>query len=420
MCFSRAEMQEATQHQSILITGSSGFLGSQLAYAMAELGHTVYAVDSRQPGKYFSEVLFDYPNIITLKADIANYAELENFFKNFAPADYCYHFASAWSYAIGDANVYQKTNIQGTRNILQLARRQNIKRVFFASTILAVEPVSDELYINEFTPVTHTSAHPYAWAKSASEADIQAFCDWNSANPAVTILRIGGVFSNWCELPPLTWLIDRWTGSDPLGRFIAGKGETGLAYLHRDDFTDMMIKCMLSHDKLPQCGTLLASPSGYTSHNTMYSIIRRSVKRDKAPVHIPVPLAKIGFWGEKYLRTVFATPPPEQSWMFNYIDRPFKVDASETHKILNWKPQPKRQVESCLPSLVQRSKTNTLQWNTIQANRVAVALGVKKDPVAQPNPTLSRYRLFHTVSRLNVHRATRTVIGKFARCLRPG
>ena len=38
-----------------------------------------------------------------------------------------------------------------------------------------------------------------------------------------TVLRIGGAFSDWCELPPLYSLIKGWWGTSPLRRILVGR-----------------------------------------------------------------------------------------------------------------------------------------------------------------------------------------------------
>lgn len=63
------------QKKNILITGASGFLGSQLAINMAKEGHTVYALDIRAPSDNFQKAIKELPNIIPIKADISEFGE---------------------------------------------------------------------------------------------------------------------------------------------------------------------------------------------------------------------------------------------------------------------------------------------------------------------------------------------------------
>lgn len=369
----------------ILITGSSGFLGSQLAVDMAKKGHLVYALDIRAPSANFQRVIKSSANIIPIKVDISNFEALSKAMEHIA-IDYCYHFASVWSYKPGFRELYDRVNVQGTENVLQIASRHKMKRVFFASTVMATSPPASGELLTETSPIDTRLSHPYGWTKAASEQYIKAYCT-NPSNPSVTILRIGAIFSDWCELPPLVWMINRWNTYSLLSRVIAGNGTTGIAYLHRDDFTEMMIQCLASHEKMGHCETLIASPSGATSHNDLYPIIRKALGRSGSPFHVPAFIAKIGMPLERIARKMFGLqPPPEEDWMLDLIDKPFSTDASKTQTLLGWKPT--RSLESCLEAIIKRSQTHKKLFNTIQACRNAGQINASPTRDS-PNPTLS-------------------------------
>ncbi len=96
---------------------------------------------------------------------------------------------------------------------------------------------------------------PYAKSKSAGEAMVR---DASARLPGL-VLRIGGAFSEWCELPPLASLIGLWAGSSPFGRLLAGQGMTGIPYIHRDNVVRIVRACIEAHETLGSYEVFLAS-----------------------------------------------------------------------------------------------------------------------------------------------------------------
>lgn len=383
-----------TERRSILITGSSGFLGSQLAFNLAEQGHIVYAVDSRVPASNFQKILKSFPNIIYIKSDVSNYVQFSESIKD-VEIDFIYHFAAVWGYGqLGD-EIYERINVQGTRNILQLAIVHSVKRIFFASSLAVFNPSKQGAVITEQSPIDDYTMHPYGKSKACSEREIKLFCDTNPSGPDVTVVRLAGIFSDWCELPPLAWMIARWDTIGPMGRIIAGAGNTGMPYLHRDDFTALMIKCMEAHQKMKHCETLIASPSRVTTHNDMFPVIRRVLGRSGSPIYIPRSIVKIGMYAERIARMlVRLQPPPEEPWMLAFLDKPICSDSSITQEKLGWKPTPSLSIENCLEDITKLSLTQKEKWNAIHLARDSgqiKAAGFKSS--ISPNPTLSMSKI---------------------------
>jgi len=115
------------QYKKVFVTGSSGFLGSHVADVLEEQGYKVVLFDT-VTSKYKSK---------TQKEIIGNIMNPGDIEKAISGCDAIYHFAaqadidSATSGPMHTIN----TNIMGTQNILEVARKNNIKRILFASTI---------------------------------------------------------------------------------------------------------------------------------------------------------------------------------------------------------------------------------------------------------------------------------------------
>ncbi|MCK9225787.1 MAG: SDR family oxidoreductase [Candidatus Muirbacterium halophilum] len=112
----------------ILITGGAGFLGSYLCEYFIKLGHFVICVDNFISGDFLNiSHLMDNARFSFIEADICNNLDVE--------CDYIFNLACPASPVIYQNNpIFTfKTNVFGSINLLELAKRNNA-RIFQAST----------------------------------------------------------------------------------------------------------------------------------------------------------------------------------------------------------------------------------------------------------------------------------------------
>lgn len=114
-------------YKKVLVTGSSGFIGSHVADALEEEGYQVILFDA-VASPYKTKTQKEYIG------DILNPVDIKKAMKD---CKYVFHFAAQAdiSSSSEDPTKTIHNNIIGTQNILEMARRSNVKRVLFASTI---------------------------------------------------------------------------------------------------------------------------------------------------------------------------------------------------------------------------------------------------------------------------------------------
>lgn len=163
-----------------IVTGGSGFIGSHVVDKLIDAGHEVIVLD-RRVKPHRDDVEFK-------DVDISNYSSVLEATKG---CDYIFHLA-----AMSNVNhVFEKPvysvdiNVIGTVNILEAARQNNCKRVFFASTVWVYTGCKGT-YVNEETPFFMPGAgHIYSSSKIAGEFFI---CDYQKLyGVPFTILRYG-------------------------------------------------------------------------------------------------------------------------------------------------------------------------------------------------------------------------------------
>jgi len=120
----------------IILTGAAGFIGSNLSYGLVKLGNDVVGVDNLSTGflenvdrRRFKGLSGKFTFV---KKDIND----EKLYKIFDGADICLHLAALAKvqFSTDFPILSNRANIDGTLNVLESARKANIKRVVFSSS----------------------------------------------------------------------------------------------------------------------------------------------------------------------------------------------------------------------------------------------------------------------------------------------
>lgn len=117
-----------------LVTGSAGFIGSNLVEAILELGYKVRGLDNFSTGKKENiEEFLDNPNYEFIEGDIRNYRTCERACEGI---DYVLHQAALGSVprSMNEPLIYEDNNIKGTANMLESARLAKVKSFVYASS----------------------------------------------------------------------------------------------------------------------------------------------------------------------------------------------------------------------------------------------------------------------------------------------
>lgn len=125
----------------ILVTGGAGFIGSAVIKHLAKLNHEISVIDNLSFG---NRDFIAIPDSNFYKIDIRDKNAVESAMNKIKP-DVVIHLAAIHFIPYCNENPYESSdiNIRGTIHVLDAAEKNNVKKVFFASTA-AVYPIYDE------------------------------------------------------------------------------------------------------------------------------------------------------------------------------------------------------------------------------------------------------------------------------------
>jgi len=147
----------------VFVTGATGFLGSHVARVLVEQGAEL---------RLLVRSSSDLQNIADLNAeqvtgDLREPASIE---KAMAGCEVVFHVAADYRLWVRDPEEMYRSNVEGTRGLLEAARKNGIRRVVYTSSVATMGFTSDGSLANEDSPVfLEQMIGPYKRSKFMAE-----------------------------------------------------------------------------------------------------------------------------------------------------------------------------------------------------------------------------------------------------------
>lgn len=342
----------------VLVTGSSGYLGSAICVDLCR-DHVVLGLDRRPPSQDLRD---EAPGAEWGVVDITDARGLMGWtgrmVERYSRIDFVVHLAAFYHFGKRWLPEYEQVNVAGLKNTLEAAIAAKAARFVFAGSIASLSPPPRGNVLTEKSPpVDHV-----AYARSKALGETLLF-DYQERIPSVS-LRIGGVFSDWCELPPLFSLIRMWSSPTVTGRMIPGRGWSGFPYIHRRDLVAAVRNILRESHRLAPWERMFASPSGCTQHRDLFPVIRKGLGPgfSPRPLFIPPVVARTALFIRNRFKVLLGQRRYERRWMIDYVDKPLVVDAQYTHSTLGWTPSPDLGILQRLPVLMDHFRKDRREW----------------------------------------------------------
>ena len=155
--------------EKAIVTGGCGFIGSHLADFLLEKGHYVKVIDNLSCGNLDNiKQHQSNHNMEFHKLDISDYNNNSKLDKIFQNVDWVFHLAALADIvpSINNPIKYHKANVDGTINVLEASRKNDVKRFIYTASS-SCYGIPDEYPTKEIAEIR--PQYPYALTKRLGE-----------------------------------------------------------------------------------------------------------------------------------------------------------------------------------------------------------------------------------------------------------
>jgi UDP-glucose 4-epimerase len=220
----------------ILITGGAGFIGSNLAKRLVLEGHSVVVLDSLLRGNKLDKET--YSKIQFVKGDVRDLEIVKEASKQ---CDIIFHFAAVLGVDIVADNPVETMDVEviGTRNVVEAATLNNVKKIMYASTSGIYGHSAFENVLTEEVMVDPKTS--YAMAKRYNEIYLASHHQERGLD--VTSLRFFNVYGSTQDNRMVVPLFFE-QAMENKNITVFGSGEQTRDFTYIDDTVEACIKLM--------------------------------------------------------------------------------------------------------------------------------------------------------------------------------
>lgn len=238
---------------NILVTGSAGFIGSQVSRGLLQQGHSVVGIDNFVP--YYPTIIKEqrhenlksFSTFTPYKSDLQNYEFLCDVIGDHDIDLVCNLAAQAGvRYSIEKPFEYQKANLEGFLNVLEACRHNGVKRLVYASSS-SVYGGNEKLPFSEKDVISRPISL-YAATKAANELMAHSYTHLYGLQTVG--LRFFTVYGPWGRPDMALWLFtEAITRGLPIKVFNGGNMKRDFTYV--DDIVQGVLASLFTQTLAP-------------------------------------------------------------------------------------------------------------------------------------------------------------------------
>ncbi|MBI3474149.1 MAG: NAD-dependent epimerase/dehydratase family protein [Acidobacteria bacterium] len=145
------------------VTGATGFLGSHVARVLQKQGASL---------RLLVRPSSDLRNVADLNAErvVGDLRDIATFEKALAGCDALFHVAADYRLWVKDPEQMYRSNVEGTRGLIEAARKQSVRRIVYTSSVATMGFSSNGTVASEDSPVSLAEMiGPYKRSKFMAE-----------------------------------------------------------------------------------------------------------------------------------------------------------------------------------------------------------------------------------------------------------
>jgi nucleoside-diphosphate-sugar epimerase len=343
-------MGNETQKPVVLITGSSGLIGSKLVEAFPS-DYAVIGMDQKRPTHAPAGTRF-------LECDLTDRASVQESLsavREQAGSELAsvLHLAAYYDFSGEPSPLYHDLTLGGTEHLLDALRDFRVEQFVFSSSLLVMKPAEEGERLEESSPTEASWDYP----RSKLEAE-ELIREQHRDIPAV-LLRIAGVYTEECESIPIAQQIRRIYEKSFESYFFPGDPDHGQAFVHMDDLVACFRRVVERRKQLTRDEVFLIAEPDVMSYAELQDVLGALIHGKEWPtIVVPKPIAKAGAWVQVKLKSgkgAFIKP-----WMIDLADAQYAVDIKHAQDRLGWNPV--RRLRDTLGEMVRRLKDDPKGW----------------------------------------------------------
>lgn len=336
--------------ESILVTGSSGLIGTAVCHRLARKFNVIgfdRAGDPEPP-----------PTAECVCVDLTSDKSVQ---RGFERVRYGYgdriasvvHLAAYYNFSGEPSDLYEEITVQGTERLLRELQRFQVGQFIFSSTMLVHAPVEPDKSINEDSPIEPK------WDYPKSKVETEKLIRHKRGDIPVLLLRIAGVYDDRGHSIPLAHQIQRISERKLTGKVFPGDTGRGQSFVHLDDLVDAIEMAVERRPQLPPELALLVGEAETLSFDELQRQFGRLIHNEAWETrHISKTLAKTGAWFQDHMP--FGEEPFIKPWMVDLADDHYALDISRARERLGWVP--KHALRETLPKMVEALKADPAKF----------------------------------------------------------
>lgn len=342
---------ETINRPLLVVTGSSGLIGSHLVSAMTDQ-YQVVGLDINPPKEKVTGLTW-------VECDFTDDQSMASALKQVADQFgheiiSVIHLAAYYDFSGEPSDLYQKLTVNGTRRLLRHLISFDVGQFVFSSTLLAMQPSDDGHPVSAFSP---TEAE---WAYPQSKLGAEKVIGEARGSIPTVILRIAGVYDEDGHSLPVAQQISRIYEKQLESYFFPGDKSCGQAFIHLDDLIACIKQVVERRIALSSYEMFVIGEEDVMSYEELQEELGTMIHGKQWPtIRIPKTAAKAGAWVKDKLAGN-EEEPFIKPWMIDLADQNYPVTIRRARSKLDWEPQ--HTLRETLPMIVSRLLHNPARW----------------------------------------------------------
>ncbi|MEN9810304.1 MAG: hypothetical protein RLZZ488_1871 [Pseudomonadota bacterium] len=335
----------------IVVTGSSGLIGSELVNRLSEF-YEVAALDVSPP-----RIRDEKGRVSYFEVDLGDPQAIREFFEtNKRPVQGLVNLAAYYNF-LNRPSLHCERLKRGLYELARAYRSLRLPESCFiqASSMACLEPVANGVLIGD-----DAESHP-RWEYPRFKKESEDILRRELADENYVEMVLAGVYTDFCELVPLYQFIESHLRNKIQRFFYPGDGNQGLTYVHLSEVCEAIERQLKA--KVMRRRLLIGEPEP-TTYRQIATIIDLQIHGFVIPkIRVPKWFARFGaFILSKLFKREFYQP-----WMIDFAQEHYHFSLQALSQQLNWTPS--RRLRDELPAMIHNAKQKPEKWRELNSQR---------------------------------------------------